>query len=406
MAIVFIVHASMEPKVARKVIPVLLAAFALRLLVHVLVMRESVIHYGGDQFAYEARAMEVVAFWQRQGFRFVTSEDIGSLYSVAVPCNLFAVIIHLCGGAAPLACTAVVALFACLLCIVLYRFARLVGADDRAAFILLVLTAFTPAFLLHTSDMFKDGFNAFLVVSVLGLGISSVRRFDVRKLIVLGALLWALWYVRPYMVFMCAVPLILGLAGLRRGLSLRGLLTVAILATVILFGSIGGSAPVEILQEQLEYGQSDVVRSSNAVGGSGVGFDDNGDPWGSLGPKLFYTVFSPFPWSSGSLELQLGKIEVFIWYFIIYSAVRGSRRLWHENRNVLLILLLFIVPGTIVYATAVANVGLIFRQRMPIVMITSLLAAMAWTRIPRSRTAVMPDSGETAEPAAPGLGRA
>ncbi|ACZ89218.1 hypothetical protein [Streptosporangium roseum] len=387
VVLVFLVHANLERGVARRALPVLLAAFAVRMAVHVLVMRSGVIEYGGDNLGYEIRAMQIVEYWKSNGFQFVTSEDISTLSFVAVPCQVFAIIVYLCGGPAPLACTAVVALLACALCIVMYKFARLVGADDRASFLLLVVTAFMPAFLLHTSDTYKDGFNAFLVVTSIGLGTSIARRFDMRRLLMLVPLLWALWYVRPYMVFMCAVPLILGLMGLKKVFSLRGLFvsTVLLVSALLVFGGVYESTPVEVIQQQLEMGQAENVRSANGDGGSGVVFEDGGNPWSTLDAKLLYTVLSPFPWTQGGQMLQLGKIDVLIWYFLLYHAVRGARRLWCHDRVALLVLLSFVIPGTIVYATTMANMGLIFRQRIPIVMVTSVFAAVAWTKNPGDR---------------------
>ncbi|GGO65590.1 hypothetical protein [Nonomuraea cavernae] len=384
VTLVWLVHANLDAAVARRVLPVLLGAFVLRLVIHVLVMRSGVIEYGGDNLDYEARAMEIVGYWRLEGVQFVTADEMSSLFSIAVPCNVFALVIYLCDGPAPLACTAIVALLACALCVIVHKFARLVGADERAAFRLVVVTAFMPALLLHTSDTYKDGFNAFLVVACVGIGASAARRFSLSRLVLAAGLLWCLWYVRPYMVFMCVVPLICGVLVSKAKFSVRKLVTFsALLATAMLFfGSVYDSAAIEQLQQQLDRGQSNVVRYANATGGSGVIFEDGGDAWNSLGEKLVYTVLSPFPWASGSLALHLGKIDVLLWYFLLWSAARGAVRLWRHDRRILLILLLFIVPGTIAYATTMSNIGLIFRQRIPIVLVTSLLAAVAWSRLP------------------------
>ncbi|MER6170489.1 hypothetical protein [Streptosporangium sp. NPDC001681] len=401
VVLVFLVRANLGAAVARRVLPVLLAAFVVRLVVHVLVMRSGVIDYGGDNLGYEGRAVGIVEYWRQEGFQFVTADEIDTLTSVAVPCQVFAIVIYLCGGLAPLACTAIVALLACALCIVIYRLARLVGADERSAFLVLVVTAFMPAFLLHTSDTYKDGFNAFLVVTSIGLGVSLSRRFDLHRLLMLVPLLWALWYVRPYMVFMCAVPLILGMVGLKSVFSPRRMLVFAMLlvSAVFVFGGVYGEAQIEAAQEQLENGQSAAVRRANGDGRSGVAFEDGGDPWNALGSKVLYTLLSPFPWTEGDLILHLGKIDVLIWYFLLYSAVRGCRRLWRRDRATLLILMSFIIPGTIFYASTMANIGLIFRQRIPIVLVTSVLAAVAWTRSSRDeeQPAASPPCGRPAD---------
>ncbi len=402
--LVFLVQSSLDGHVARRALRVLLLAFVARLVIHVLVMR-SLLPYGGDNYTYEHRALEIVAYWKREGFQFVTSDQIPSLYSVAVPCNIFALIMYVCGGPALLACTSVIALMACALCIVMYRFARVIGADERSSFRLLVLMAFMPAFLLHTSDTFKDGFNVFLVVSCLALATSNVQRFDIRKVLLLAPLLWALWNVRPYMVFMCGLPLILGFVGARRALPFCTLALLAgVLASLAFFPGAAPNAAVETMQEQLELGQSEAVRLANAETGSGVVFDDGGNPWSAFAPKLVYTVLSPFPWMGGSVVLQLAKIETLVWYYLLFCAARGTRRLWVQDRRVLMLLLLFIVPCTIVYATTMSNIGLIFRQRMPIVMIVSLLSAVAWTRTPQ-RPGQAP-SGPLTPPAARPTGAA
>ncbi|MEV0595076.1 hypothetical protein [Nonomuraea cavernae] len=385
VALVFLVNANLDSAAARRVLPILLVAFVTRLVIHVLVLRAGVIDYGGDNLGYEARAMEIVSYWKLNGFQFVTADELSFLSSVAVPCNVFALVIYLCDGPAPLACTAVVALVACAMCVVVYKFARLIGADARAAFRVLVVSAFMPAFLLHTSDTYKDGFNAFLVVACVGIGASLARRFRTSRLLQAGPLLWCLWHVRPYMVFISAIPLIFGVVASKSTFSLRKLLAVSGLLTAAMMIVIGvlDDTPLEQLQRQLDRGQSETVLRANAHASSGVLFEDGGDPWNDLGLKLIYTVLAPFPWTEGSITLQLGKLDVLIWYVLLYAAARGAGRLWRQDRRTLLVLLLFIVPGTIAYATTMANIGLIFRQRIPIVVVTSLLAAVAWSRIPR-----------------------
>jgi type IV secretory pathway VirB3-like protein len=137
VTLIVLVNAHLDAPAARRAMPVLLAAFGARLAVHVLVVRSGVIDYGGDNLGYEVRGMMILNSWKLDGFQFVTAADMEILGTAAVPCNVFALVMYLCGGPAPLACTAVVALLACALCVVMYRIARLIGADDRAAFRLL-----------------------------------------------------------------------------------------------------------------------------------------------------------------------------------------------------------------------------------------------------------------------------
>jgi len=99
---------------------------------------------------------------------------------------------------------------------------------------------------------------------------------------------------------------------------------------------------------------------------------------GSFLPKLAYTLFSPFPWQSGSIGLQLAKIEAFAWYFFLYRAVRAARMRWRDESSNLLIIVSFIVPMTVAYAFSFANIGLIVRERMGIVLATIAIASLSW----------------------------
>jgi hypothetical protein len=204
------------------------------------------------------------------------------------------------------------------------------------------------------------------------------------------------------MVFMCGIPLILGLVSHKRVLSARSMVVFAglLLPTLIFLQGFDEGTPILAMQEQLERAQSESVLRANAAGGSGVTFSDGGAAWGAIVPKLLYTLFSPFPWTAGSIALQLGKIDTILWYFLLYGALRGIRRLWRYDSRLLLILMLFIVPSTIAYATTMSNIGLIFRQRMPIVMVVSLLSAVAWTRISPDRSVA--EDGLSGDPVSAG----
>ncbi|MEV6980530.1 hypothetical protein AB0M95_04625 [Sphaerisporangium sp. NPDC051017] len=403
--LVLAVRAGLDATAAKRVLPVLLVAFMARLAAHMSLRGGALFDYGGDNVLYDLWAQEIADQWRRDGISYVTVSGAGRLYGAALHCNLLALIRYICDGPAPLASAALMALMACVLCVVMYRFARMLGADERAAFWLLVVVAFMPAFLLHTSDTYKDGLNALLVVASLAVGVSLTRRFSLGRLLMLVPLLWALWNVRPYMAFMCVLPLALGISGLKHVVSVRSLVALTALAMVVLFQFefVMQSEPVEAMRNQLEYAQSPAAQNSNAGlsgwrHGSGIAFDDGGLAWGALGPKLVYTLLSPFPWTPGSLALQLGKIDTCVWYVLLFFGVAGARRLWRGDRRMLLILLLFVIPGALVYATTMANIGLIARQRMPLVMVTSLLCALAWTRTPPEEQAP-PEMERAAQPA-------
>ncbi|MBC2906098.1 hypothetical protein [Streptomyces cupreus] len=367
---------------------VLVPAFALRLAVHITVTRVDAIGYGGDNLGYEAIARTIVQLWQQNGISFVTVDELSAV-RVPLPCNLFALIMYACGGSAPLACTAFVAFVACATCIILYRTALALGAPDRMAFWLLTVSAFLPSFVLHTSDMYKDGFNAFLVIACVATAVCCAKRPGVARLLPAVPLLWALWYVRSYMVFLCIPPLLIGMFRPVKLVSMRAIACIAMTGTAaaLLISEKGGDGVAGSLHAQLALAQSETVHQALLVGGSGVALDD--DSIASFALRLVYTVFAPFPWESGTLALQLGKIDALIWYILAVLATIGARRLWKRDRTSFWVLLAFIVPSVVAYSISFANIGLVFRQRIPIVLAASLFAPLA--RISRGSADFTPD---------------
>jgi hypothetical protein len=387
-ALVGFVRMSFDEHVGGKLLPYFVIGFIGRLVVHVAVLRSGLLNYGGDSLSYEGFADVVNAMWRANGMSFITDTDYPAMKSVAVPINAFALVQLVCGGRAPIACTALVALVASALCIVIFRFAKLIGADDDASMKLLLFNLFGPSFVIHTSDMYKDGINAFLVVTSLYLAVHISKKVSVFRIVAIVPLLWCLWYVRPYMVFMCLLPLAVAFIGVKRALSAWGV-SVMLLALVgglvVTSGSDQDPEALTFAQEQFERGSSEAVKQDNAQGGSGVTFDDGGNPFGALGPKLVYTVLAPFPWAGGSVAFQLGKIETMLWYYMLYCALRGLPWFWKHERETLLLIALFVVPSTLAYATSMSNIGLMFRQRMPITICVSLLSALVWTQSSKRR---------------------
>jgi hypothetical protein len=369
------------------ILTVVVGSFTLRLLMHTFVVRNLAFFShgvaGGDCNIYQSLGEVIATIWRMEGFQYVTAEIVPDIKSTSLICNLYACIIYVCGTESSIACTALVAFLACLLCLVTYQFALTLGASERSAFAVFAITIFSPSFIYHTSDMYKDGLNALLVVSALYLALSTAKQFSMAKLALLVPVLAALWEVRPYMVFLCLVPLPMALLGTKRSLSLGrivGILTLAAgMASLVVYGATKSVAA----QAEGQFNRATDINARNfnaEMGASGVKFEgDDGSPLSAIGSKLIYTLFSPFPWMGGSVGLQLGKVDTTIWYYIVFSAIGSARLMWRWNRRTLLMFLLFLGIGFFAYATTMANIGLIFRQRMPLVMVTTVLASLYWT---------------------------
>lgn len=396
IALVAIVRRT-APWANERLVQLFVAGYLARLVVQLFSRSLSLFSHGGggDYVIYEALALDIIRYWSFFGFGFVSRNELPDLGPTSLPPNLFAVVINLNGGdPTPFGCTTLVAFMACLTCLNVYLLAIELGADRTHAFRLTALFLFSPAYLLYTSDMYKDGPVLFFAVAAVASAMRLSRRFSAVHLAFGAVSLFALWHVRYYLVFMCAAPLFVGLTGFRTRSSIRPLFATLLLGAIFALAA-GTTDVVDNVTEQANrtfaHATNRNVLQSNAATGSGVTFDDGGNAFGAMAPKLAYMIFSPFPWAGGSVGFHIGKIDTFIWYYFLWRAVKASRRLWRVDRTLILMFGIVIVPMTVAYATTFANVGLSLRQRLVIVLITAVLAMLSWParRAATDRAAVL-----------------
>lgn len=367
------------------IVNLMLAAYGARMVLQFFVRDLPLFSHGGggDCIFYERMALSFSRLWSYGGVEFYTAERVPEVGNAALPINLFAFIIYLNGGETRAGCTAAVALCAILACYLIYRVAVDLDVDPEKCRKVLALTLFLPGYLFYTADMYKDGIVLFFVVAAFTSALRLASRFNLGTMIFTAIALWGLWYVRHYLVFLVLLPIMVGLVGLGKGSVARQLImgAGAILAAVLLSRSSFVADMFSNAQNTFERATNNNAILYNASGGSGVSFDDGGQAFGAIHLKVLYTLFSPFPWMLGSFGLQFGKLDTMVWYYMVWRASKVGRVLWRKDRPLLLMFLSFLIPLTIAYATTMANVGLIFRQRFPIVFIGILLGTLSWSRL-------------------------
>jgi hypothetical protein len=374
-----------RPNVDQGLTAVLLLNYAARLAIASLA-RGLTVFSGGvggyDGQGYEAGGAAIARLWSYTGIHYVSASEMPGLEETSLPYHVFAVVAYLNGESTHVGCVAVVAAVACVMCLNLYLLALLLGARPKVALWTTALAGILPSFLFYTSDTYKDGFVALFVVGVFGSAIRLSRKFSVMQLGLGATFLGGLWLTRFYLVFVVPAPLLLGFLGLRSRSVLRtALALLVIVASVSALYAYSNAPEVMVSHARHTFvgATSQDVLNSNAEGGSGVTFEAT-TPVGAFVPKLVYTLFSPFPWQSGSMGLQIAKIEALVWYYFVYRAVRAGRILWRERRSDLLMFASLVVPLTVAYAFSFSNIGLIVRQRMGIVMAVMLMASLSWGR--------------------------
>jgi hypothetical protein len=187
------------------------------------------------------------------------------------------------------------------------------------------------------------------------------------------------------LIFLTLGPLLVGLVGFGSKSVVRPLLGALVMATVAVVWVATGSGSQtmgDANQTFIEWAQDTTGAASEGAGHSGVVFNDGGSPFGALGPKIIYTLLSPFPWQTGSIGLHLAKIDVVLWYYFAYRAWLAARRIWKESPSLVFMFLSFLGPTTFLYATIMTNIGLIVRERLPIVTVSVLLALLSWPAKP------------------------
>ena len=361
----------------------ILGGYVLRLLMQLVVRQVQFFTHevGGDSGIYEYQGRYLALLWQQTGLHYVASDDKAFIGATSLPANLFGLVIYLNDGdGTRLGCTALVALAAGLTALNLYTLGVEFKAEPRNAMLFAAIIYFEPAFLFYTCDMYKDGLVLCFVLGALGSALRLGNRWSLLHAVIGVICLWALWYVRFYLVFATLAPLVVGLVGFGTKSTIRTVIT----AIILVFVAVALASFTDILQtaseranETFDIATSVNVTTANRQGGSGVEFDDGGSAYGALPMKLAYTLFSPFPWQGGSLGFQLGKVDAVLWYFIVYRAVAGAWQALKRGESRLVVMLLsFIVPCTFMYAMTMANVGLIMRQRLVIVAATAIFAAI------------------------------
>lgn len=385
VALVAILRAGGELTAKRPFGAILLAGYGLRpALEHIVRTAEFFSHGAGfagsignsDADGYEIHAHTIAVMWQHVGIHFVTTDEFPELGPTVLPPNIFALVIYINDGVTTLGCMAVVAFAAALTVLNIYKLALQFGATERSALLMASLLYFDPAFLHYTSDTFKDGLVACFTIGALGSAIRLSYKASVLHAIIGLVCISALWYVRFYLVFVTVAPLVVGVVGLGSRSAKRPFIAALAIACALV-ALVAFTDMLQIASERasetFERATSSGVLQANAIGGSGVEFDDGGSPFRALPQKLAYALFAPFLWASGSLGFQVAKLDSIIWYFIMYRAARAAPRI---DQRLLILLLTFIVPCVLMYAMAMANVGLVVRQRLVIVAATVILAAL------------------------------
>lgn len=248
-----------------------------------------------------------------------------------------------------------------------------VARDDNSAVLYASIAWVWPSVWFWPSSVGKEA------VIFFGLGLALLGFVGTRgryRLIPMAAGVAVMFLVRPHFAILVAAALgtthwIMSFRRLNARHVLEGI-AIGAAAILVLQGGASrlgiGDLDAEGISEFVAFRSGQTVTGGSAIGPA---------PTGVLGvPMAFVNVWMrPFPWEAHSATALLSALEVLLLWALIFRfrrEIRGCLRLWRRDRFVTAILLL-LVAFTLVLGLAFGNLGIIARQRSPLLALFLML---------------------------------
>ena len=270
------------------------------------------------------------------------------------------------------------------------------GVPERAAKGAGWLVALSPAFVLFSGSLHKEG------LILLSLSVATYHalrlqsRWQPRSFITLVLSLLALFALRYYIAIVVCGAVALGLVSVRGanrpGVSTRITMSMLmrqgaiVVAFIGLMGTLGFQESAERPLDESREGllvQVDQYRRGLAMyGQSGyLPEADASTPQGAaeFAPVgLLYFLAAPFPWQTGSLRQNLVIPETVFWVLLYPLVVVGMARSFRVNRPGTVMLMAATGGMCIVYALMSGNIGIAYRMRTQVWLLWAPFAAWGW----------------------------
>jgi hypothetical protein len=282
-----------------------------------------------------------------------------------------------------------------LTCIVCYALARRLGAGWSAR-LSAVLAAFFPSLLLWSSLNLKDADVGLLAVAGLLLGIQpqAPRLKYVAEIAAASLIGGVLLSLRVYAAAALATSLAVALvtcSGLGRWVGARahpwllvGAPIAGLIAMVLFrFPSVGESIFRSAGLEQLAH-----LRRGFAVGAASAITPNPGI--GTLVGALKFLprglvdfLLRPYPWEPGSTVAALTRPETVIYYVLLVPAGLGILLALRRTASLALPLVTFLVVEAVGYGLVISNLGTIYRERAPALLVMFIFVGVAFEELRR-----------------------
>jgi hypothetical protein len=275
-----------------------------------------------------------------------------------------------------------------------YRAGRQFGASTQEALSGARLIAYSPAFALWSSALYKEGLILIALFLVVLHSLRLQQNIRPGSILLLALCLLALFGLRFYIAAILCVCLVTGLlfglqnrdAGEDAPVIFRQVLVLVLLFCV--FSLFGLRERVDkLVPENLEDNikRFSTIRRGFASEGSGylreMRFSNVDSAVRFFPVGLTYFLLVPFPWQLGSLRQNVTIPETLFWVVVVYPRVlRGVWRGVKVNPPGALFLLLSSVSVCCLYALVMGNIGTTYRVRTQVWAIWALFAGVGWSK--------------------------
>lgn len=361
-----------------------LAALALRWALGILIYNTPTLSFlGADASTYDAFGNVLCLSWQGlmdpndPWLARATSANLsgwGMLYYVAA--------IYYLVGQSLLAVQLVTSAIGAATAVVLYKVVLLLFNQPRTARTAAVLLAFSPSMILWSSQALKDG-PIVLCLSLCALYTLRLReKFSLKNLALLLVFLFGVYALRHYAFYVLFVSIaggmIIGAKNYAPTRVLQGGLLVVVIGFVFVYFGAKDVAEKGFNLKQIQSGRVWSAKTANSGYGGDVDITDTKAAISFLPIGIAYVLLAPFPWMIRSFSQLITLPELILWWLSLPLLVRGY---WYVIRHHLresVVLCLFTVGLTLVYALYQTNVGTAYRHRAQMYVFFFIFISVGW----------------------------
>ncbi len=268
---------------------------------------------------------------------------------------------------------------------IVFSCSRMIYNNLKVAQIASFAVALSPAFVIWSGQLLKDGLLVFCLVLTMTMVIRLQKKFGYGPLAILIFALFGIGSLRFYIFYMVLVAVvgsfIVGITQSAKSLFVRLAIILVVGVGLTYFGP-GQRATIE-LGNFADLQRIQLSRSDLKEAGSGFGVDADVSTFEGAMTHLpvgfAYLMFAPFPWEAANLRQSITIPEVLIWWAMIPLIVIGLFYTIRRRLRTAFPILLFTLLVTIAYSIFQGNVGTAYRQRTQIQVFLYIFVGVGFT---------------------------